>query len=170
MANRWVLLLRGVNVGGHNRLSKEAFRDAVEAAGGRDVVTYIQSGNAVFSTDGPLNGVEVRAALKDVAGVDVPVCLMTASAFKNAMQAVPFPTDNDKAVHLLFAYDAVTPEMHTALDMASKGNDAWAAEGATIYVHTPDGFGRSKLAEAASRKLPATARNWRTVGKIADLI
>lgn len=170
MATRWLALLRGINVGGHNRLPMADLRRAIEAVGGFEIATYIQSGNVVFSGPSDLTAVQVRGRIAHLCNVDVPVVLIDKVAFEKAEAKNPFPTDDGKALHLFALWDELDDATVAALNGATRNRDAWDTWGQFVYVFCPDGFGRSKLAEAASKKLSGTGRNWNTVERLSSML
>ena len=179
----FVVLLRGVNVGGRNRLPMADFRAALDAAGLANVRTYIQSGNAVLESAGRAPAVEaaVRAVLADAFGLDVPVIVLAAKELAAIAAANPFPDEDDpKRLHAIvlpapLAPDGITAAAEREAAVRAKGSrDRVVVDGRTAYLHTPDGFGRSELAGllTAGAKAPlaaGTARNWSTVAALLDL-
>ncbi len=168
MSQRYVALLRGVNVGGHNRLPSDVFKKALANSGATQISTYIQSGNAVFTADQNLKE-NLAVQLEELAEISVPTFVTTDTAFRAAMSATPFKTEDPKTLHLFFLIAPPSDADLAALDKTVGPDEDWTLLNDVVYLHTPNGFGRSKLAEVASRKLSATARNWRTVTKIAEL-
>lgn len=179
----FVVLLRGVNVGGRNRLPMADFRTALESAGFARVRTYIQSGNAVLESRSRPARVEsdVSAVLFDAFGLDVPVVALPAAELAAVAQANPFSDESDpKKVHAI-VLPGVLPEAgltavaeREATVRAKGSRDRVVVDGRTAYLHTPDGFGRSDLAvlltSGARAPLAAgTARNWSTVAALLDL-
>lgn len=164
-----IVLLRGVNVGGRV-LPMASLAAIVEAAGGRDVRTYIQSGNAVFRSKAANATRLARRITEGVAaahGYEPHVIVLTLAELDAAMEANPFPDAcaPGKWLHLFFL-DAVPsrPDLDGLRALATT-TERFALVNRTFYLHTPDGMGKSKLATRVERHLgvAATARNWNTV-------
>lgn len=182
---RFVILLRGINVGGHNRLPMADLRDALTAAGLAKVRTYIQSGNVV--ADAPARDPEavaarVRSVIARDFALDIPAIALTAAGFTELADANPYRDEPDpKRVHAMALPYAPTDAMlqgiarRVASAADAGGRDAVTILGRTAYLHTPDGFGTSALAAAllSSRSSPladGTARNWSTVTALLGLL
>ena len=167
-----IVLLRGVNVGGRNKLPMKTFAMALERLGGENVKTYIQSGNAVM--DGAVGAADVKAALKEHAGVSCHVFTLSAARLKKLAAASPFAREaaaSGKSVHL-YLLDA-KPEKKAigALAEQKKPREDFALAGDALYLLTPDGMAKSKIAERIDRvlKVTTTARNWNTVEKLLEM-
>jgi uncharacterized protein (DUF1697 family) len=176
-------LLRGVNVGGHNKLAMADLRAAVGAVGGTDVATYIQSGNVVFTSSHRAVR-DVATALEEEiwqrAGVRCDVVVLLAPTLDEVVARNPFPAETDpKRLHAIFRREPLTrahlKAVGDAQDRArSKGSrDQVTASGNCLYLRTPDGMGRSVLAAELAR-LPSagvsTSRNWATVLKLQAML
>jgi uncharacterized protein (DUF1697 family) len=169
----WVALLRGINVGGNNILPMKDLVAALENAGAQDVETYVQSGNAVFSseeTDASLLSDRIKAAIEESHGFEPRVLLLGSEEVERAVRSNPFPEaeSEPKTLHVYFlATSPERPELD-ALEGIKGDRERFVLEDRVFYLHAPDGVGRSKLAANAEKLLsvPTTARNWRTVGKI----
>lgn len=177
-----VALLRGINLGPHKRVAMPALRALVASLGHTDVATYIASGNVVFTaavTDDP--AAELERAIAAELGVECRVVVLTCAELARAVADNPYPDEPDpRKVHAFFLTGepgAATRE-HVAQAQeraAAKGSrDTAAVVGRVLYLHTPDGFGRSELAAELSRggkRNPAegTARNWSTVTTLLTL-
>ena len=172
---RYVALLRGINVGGKNRLPMADLRDYVAALGGTEITTYIQSGNVVFShpdCDPVAWAGALTGAIGVRAGFAPKVLVLPAMEFQAAVSRSPFVPGNPKDLHLYFLTGAPTkPDLARANASAIAGEE-FAIMGRVFYLHAPDGIARSKLAAQVERimGLPATARNWRSVQAILALI
>lgn len=173
----FVALLRAVNVGGKNTLSMPALRASLERAGFHDVVTYIQSGNVVLaSTDRKSDVVarRVEAAIAADLGAEIDVVARSAKELSMVIDANPFArrgADLSK-VHVLFLDRAPDAAAVNALADPRFAPDECIAGSREVYLHCPDGVGRSKLAVAIGPKLApavATMRNWNTVTKLAAM-
>lgn len=167
-----IALLRGVNVGGRNKLPMKVFISALEGLGCENVKTYIQSGNAVF--DGKTSAADISAAIKKAAGFAPHVFVLPTAAMKKAAAANPFArnaAENGKSVHL-YLLD-VTPKAADVetLALMKRAREDFAIGGKTFYLFTPDGLAGSKIAEKIDRVLGVrtTARNWNTVTALIDL-
>ena len=180
-----VALLRGVNVGGV-KLAMADLRAVLSSLGYADVSTYIQSGNAVFSAD-PADpaalAADIEAALDKQLGMRPRVLVLTRDELAQVIQDTPYPDEpNPKMVHAVFLAEEPGPEQvavvaETEQKAAEKGcRDTARYVGRVLFLHTPDGFGRSELAiQLARRACPmsvkggGTARNWATVTKLLGL-
>ena len=179
MSNRdrvWVALLRGINVGGSNRLPMAELRELFTKAGCADVRTYIQSGNVVFrATDEEHEELAARLAdeIEEARGFRPGILLLTRDDLDAAAEANPFPeaASEPKTLHLWFlAHEPADPDLDT-LDDLRVATERYELHRSVLYLWAPDGFGRSKLAGRAERAVgvEATARNWRTVEKLREL-
>jgi uncharacterized protein (DUF1697 family) len=187
-----VALLRGINVGGRNKVAMADLREVVGELGHGDVSTYIQSGNVLFSpdaggADADADASRLAAALAEAItaklGVTAPVVVLSRDELAAVIAANPFPDEADpKRVHAVLLSGAPSADAAAKIDEAlarstGKGaRDELATVGRTIYLHTPDGFGNSELAAAVLRIVTSpragvtgTARNWATMLKLLDL-
>jgi uncharacterized protein (DUF1697 family) len=171
----WVALLRGVNVGGHHKLPMADFRRLLSGLGYEDTATYIQSGNAVFRSDDTADaiGVAVSREIEARFGFRPQVFLLSGGALATALALNPFASEAEadgQKVHLLFLESPLQPDALAALNAAAGPGENAALVGSVLYLHTPEGYGRSALAQAAARlKVPMTGRNARSAAAIAAL-
>lgn len=92
---RYAVLLRGVNVGGKNRVPKQDFQDALEGLGFYDVTVYLNSGNAVFTSHKPVDTKAVQAALQKHFGFVIPTLVLPEDKVQNIANAIPADWTND---------------------------------------------------------------------------
>ena len=170
-----IALLRGINVGGHNKLPMAQLREIAADVGFIDVRTYIQSGNLVASTDlePEVAGEVLAVAIREATGLRIPIIIRTAQQWADVIAANPFPDAPDPGtkVHVIFLPAPASAAIR-AFDASGFAPESLAVVGSEIYLHLPDGMGRSRLAVAVNRLSDAaggTARNWNTVRKVADL-
>jgi uncharacterized protein (DUF1697 family) len=171
---RHVALLRGVNVGGGNRVPMAALRELAEGLGWTGVRTYIASGNLVFSAEGAVEvlALDLRRAMVAGMGVDVPVLVLPGAAVRQALAACPWPEAAGNRVHVMFPWGPVTVDRELCADLSTAGEEL-VVEGGRVWLHTPNGFGTSKLAEKLSRVVRGaemTARNLNTLRKLVELL
>jgi uncharacterized protein (DUF1697 family) len=178
-----VALLRGINLGPHKRVAMPALRALVESMGHTDVATYIASGNLVFTAGdgGGASAADLEKAIAAELGVDCRVVVRTCAEIAATVERNPYPDEPDpKRVHAVFLVEkpdaAARDHVATLVEkVAAKGSkDEATIVGGVLYLHTPDGFGRSELATELTkdaRRNPAvgTARNWATVLKLAAM-
>lgn len=171
-----IALLRGINVGGHSRLSMKDLVVRMEKAGARDVKTYIQSGNAVFQASARSDATFARALASNIHethGFKPHVLVLTLDVLTRAMANNPFPEAEaePKSLHLGFLSARPRHPDIDALDCVKRDSERFGLIGSVFYLHAPDGVARSKLAASAERLLgvPMTSRNWKTVCKIREL-
>lgn len=172
----YIALIRGINVTGNNMLPMKSLAALMGRLGCQDVRTYLQSGNAVFESNETNRDrlcSALTAAIQKAHGFAPRVMLLTASELRRAAKANPFPqaADNHKLVHLYFLADRASKADLQAIGACATSGELFALKGKVFYLHTPNGFGVSKVAERAERLLgvAATARNWRTVSALIEM-
>ena len=181
-----VALLRGVNVGGRNKVAMADLRRVVESLGHRDVATYIQSGNVVFTsnhTDTAAIAGELGRALEETLGVRSSVVVLSRAELAKLIADNPFPDEADpKYLHAIFRGAEVGAQEAAAVATAEHragdkgGRDQAKVVGRIVYLRTPDGLGRSELAaqlarsNAGARDRGGTARNWATVTRLLAML
>jgi uncharacterized protein (DUF1697 family) len=170
----WVGLLRGVNVGGANKLPMKDLRASIEWLGYRNVESYIQSGNLIFESDAQEERVvsDLRRLIEDRHGLTVPVVARTFSEMEAALIGHPSANGDvdPKLLHVAFLDRAPDDPGSVAADAWAP--DLWSVSGRELYLTYPNGSARSKMTIDRFEKpwgVTATARNLNTVAKIVDL-
>lgn len=170
---RYVALLRGINVGGHNKVPMEGLRDTCEAIGCTDVATYIQSGNVVLTSTLPAAKLRtaLESAIAEQLGVSPVVVIRTHDQLAAVIDGNPFPDAEADWLHVAFLSDTPDPTQVASVDDLESRAERVVVHDADAYFHLPNGMGRSKLPEIFGRrvKTPATVRNWRTVNKLLQM-
>ena len=178
MIERYVALLRGINLGGKNRLAMEDLAGLFAAEGCRDVATYIQSSNVVFAAEPDvvvnLPG-RVAARIAAEFRMQIPVVLRSSLEWAGAIAGNPFLEAGltEDTVQAMFLADHPKPSHVATLDPDRGRPDRFAVLGREVYLHFPNGMARSKLTNAyfdAKLATVSTIRNWRTVLKLAELL
>jgi uncharacterized protein (DUF1697 family) len=185
-----VALLRGINVGGRNKVPMADLREVVTSLGHTGVSTYIQSGNVLFSTadtDNAKLAAALESAIEDRFGIWSSVVVLSRDELAQVLAANPYPDEpNPRMVHVVFLSAEPPGELLTRISaaesaVAAKGSrDSVQAASQVLFLHTPDGFGTSELAQtvfkiitppAKGKKhgLAATARNLATATKLLSL-
>ncbi len=173
----YVALLRGINVGGKNKLPMKDLAALFTDAGCGAVQTYIQSGNVVFQA-APALADELPAliavAVADRFGIHVPVVMRTSSELTKVARGNPFllAGADAKTLHVAFLAAVPDPSRVDALDPRRSPPEKFAVRGREIYLHCPNGLARTKLTNAyfdSALATTSTLRNWRTVLKLLEL-
>jgi len=167
----YVALLRGVNVGGRNNLSMKDLTAMFEHAGCEAGKTYIQSGNMVFKARPALAARIPDLISSEIAerfGYRVPVVVRTVEDLREIVSTNPFLSTGIDSKWLYVAFLADLPESSRVaeLDPDRSPQDSFLVRGREVYMHCPNGIGRTKLTnEYFDSKLATTStvRNWRTV-------
>jgi uncharacterized protein (DUF1697 family) len=171
VVRRYVALLRGINVGGNKKVPMADLRALLEELGYEDVQTVLQSGNAVFRAPKPEPD-RIEAAIADRFGFDVRVLLRTGPELAEVVEGNPFPEvlqEDPKNLHVWFMDKSVEPEV----DPEAIAPERVAPGPKVLYVHHPNGAGRSEISKHLNARTlegaTVTARNWNTVLKLAEL-
>lgn len=174
-----VALLRGINVGGRARVPMDRLREVFVEAGCTEVVTYIQSGNVVFRPPPGVLGGALSSTLQEridtTFGVSAAVVIRTAAEWADLVQRNPFVGVgvDPMTLHVMLLADEAAPDDIARLDPDRSPPDEFVVDGREVYLHHPNGSRRSKLTiDYFERKLHtvATARNWNTATKLAELL
>lgn len=174
----YVALLRGINVGGKNKLPMRDLIAVFADAGCHNVQTYIQSGNVLFHAEGRTAETlpaMLPARMLERFGFVVPVVLRTAAQMSEVLQSNPFLERGvaESLLHVYFLADEPAANRVQQLDPERFAPDAFIVRGREIYLHLPDGMARTKLTNAYFDRALATtstARNWRTVTTLCELL
>ena len=172
-----VALLRGINVGGKNKLPMKDLAEMFVAAGCEEVSTYVQSGNVIFRADAKvLDGLSavVTRKIEECFGIRVAVVLRSTADLEAVLRTNPFlKTAAEDSLHVYFLAGPPRVEDVADLDAARSAPDAFEVVGREIYLQLPNGMARTKLTNAyfdSKLRTVCTARNWRTVLKLAELM
>jgi uncharacterized protein (DUF1697 family) len=172
-----IALLRGVNVGGANKLPMADLRQVFERAGCERVETVIQSGNVVFAAS-PAIAREapaiVERQIKLKFGVAAAIVVRSAAALRKIVEDNPFVQAGaaPAQLHLMCLSSLPRPEDVAALDPHRSPPDEFVARGSDIYLRLPNGVARSRLTNAyfdKALRTVATARNWRTILRLCEV-
>ena len=168
-------------------------REVVTSLGHTGVSTYIQSGNVLFSTaeeDTAKLAAALESAIEDRFGIWSSVVVLSRDELARVLAANPYPDEpNPRMVHVVFLNAELPESVLTRISAAesaaaAKGSRdtvqvAGQAAGQALFLHTPDGFGTSELAQnvfkiivppkKSKQGLAATARNWATATKLLSL-
>jgi uncharacterized protein (DUF1697 family) len=173
---RYAALLRGINVGGHNKVPMAELRAVLTGLGYADLATHLQSGNAIFSSQAPAAELEVdiAAAVAARCGVSCAVMVRAGAELAAAVRESPLGHEPENPSRYFVAFLSTQPaaQVLKALDGVSFEPDALWVRGREAYLWCPAGAAETKLTNAALQKrlgVAATARNWNTVTKLASM-
>ncbi|MBL0884936.1 DUF1697 domain-containing protein [Myceligenerans indicum] len=178
----FVVLLRGVNLGPHRRVSASDLRGAALDAGFADVRTLLNSGNVVLTpgtsnADLPGDIADLLSArLAERIGTEVPALALTADRLRAIGAANPFPAaarDDPSRLQVHVPFGEVDETGIAQLDLRHPGREHLGVAAGVVYVHYVDGIGRSKLTTAVLDKAAGTtmtARNWNTITRLREML
>ena len=170
-----VAMLRGVNLGAHNRIKMDALRDLCGSLDLLDVQTYVQSGNIVFRTkERNLSALakKIRSGIEKKFGFNPEIILRSTSDLRNVIAKNPFAEMKDiEPGKLLVDFLSSEPSTDACKSVRAIKTDPEKLhiDGREMYIYFPNGAGRSKLSWPALEKIlktPGTARNWNSVTKL----
>jgi uncharacterized protein (DUF1697 family) len=174
---RYIALLRGINVGGNTMIKMPELKTSFEKLGFKNVVSYINSGNLAFDTTKTAEGKLVAKLEKAITadfGLQIQVMVREQGSIVDVLTNNPFKGEfeSHKEMHVLFMRDKMPEEKQAQLLENNRHNEKFAVFGREIYALLKLGVADSLLGKGfieRKLKVPVTARNWRTVEKIATL-
>lgn len=170
----YISLLRGINVGNRNKIPMYALQDIYQTLGGTHVTTYIQSGNVVFRAFNGAATLEksISQALQQAFNVIIQVMVREVAFFSEILTNNPFTGCDPNSLHVTLLGDTTGLVRLATLEKTTKGQDTFVVQTNAVYVHCPQGYGRTALNNSffeANAKTWATTRNWRTINKVVAL-
>lgn len=178
---KYAVLLRGVNVSGRNRVSKAEFQATLEALGFDDIVIYLNSGNAVFTSKEPPDVVRIQAALETHFGFPIPTLLFSGERFKSIATAIPenwvYDSPNPSKIgsfsHVIFLFDEVdSPKLIEDMGYDSEQEGCIYVPGAILHTVYQTYWTKSWLTKLMGTEAYnlVSVRNINTVHKLAELV
>jgi uncharacterized protein (DUF1697 family) len=173
-----VALLRGVNVGGKNKLPMRDLAAFFEESECRNVRTLIQSGNVVFTANAKVClGLASAIAVKisERFGYTTPLIIRTFDEMREVIANNPFltPEVNEDSLHVMFLADVPAAGKVATLDANRSSPDRFVVRGREVFLHLPNGAGKSKLSNQwfdSKLGTVSTVRNWRTVNRLFEMM
>ena len=173
----FIALYRGINVGGKNIVKMEALRAFHEKLGHKDVKSYIQSGNMIFSAKGTSEAIAKKTAdeFEKTFGFPARIAVLDAKRLKTILDGNPYAkvaAEIPKTVHAGICEGDPDGAALKALLAKTKGTEKFVTGKGILYLHAPDGFGTSKFALAMEKAsgVPMTVRNWNTMATLWEMI
>lgn len=173
---KYVAFLRGINVGGKNKVKMETLREICAALGFENVKTYINSGNIIFETsktgDGKL-AAKISEAIEKQFGLQIKTIVRSIAAVEEIARNNPFADEfeNDKDLHVFFLDEEMPPDKTELLLSNNNENERYFVRGREIFcllkISVLDSLmGKDYIAKKL--KISSTSRNWRTVNKVLE--
>lgn len=173
---RYAVLLRGVNVGGRNKIAMADLRQILTDLGHGDVKTHLQSGNGVLSADQAPDELAagIATAITARTGLKCAVMIRTGAELAEVVAGNPLGREPENPSRFFVAFLSAEPQKAAAAALAKQdfGSDRAWLRGRHVYSWVPNGLADTKLTYALLEKqlgVVATARNWNTVRKLAEL-
>lgn len=175
--NGFVALFSGINVGGNRIVKMAELRAFFEELGFTDVASYVQSGNVAFrsaQTDIAALTQTLEEAFEKRWGFHSRIMVRDAAWFARLVADNPYPeiAEAPTKLHAMTLEREPTSDEIGRLAEKCTGPERFEVKGDILYLHAPDGLGKSKFAEILPRtlKVPGTMRNWRSVLALAEMI
>lgn len=175
----YILLLRGINVGGHKKIKMAEFKIELEKLELQEVKTYIQSGNVVFKyeegAEASLTAAIERLILKKY-GFEVSALVLKAANFTDIFNNNPYLPEKKNEIEKLYCtllYEVPETSKIKALEAVEAGGDEFVLKGKHLYFYYATGYGKSKINNPVVEnklKIKATTRNWKTMTKLMEMI
>jgi uncharacterized protein (DUF1697 family) len=172
----YISILRGINVNGQNLIKMDALRALYSSLGLEQVQSYIQSGNVLFQCAGATPqqlSERISAAIRLQWNMEVPVLVFSREYLHQAVAENPFVGNADPVhLHLTFLAQMPDEELLSSLDAQAYAPDRFIVLGQIVYLHCPNGYGKTKLSNQFwERKLrvQATTRNWKSCQELLRL-
>ncbi|KAA3614638.1 MAG: DUF1697 domain-containing protein [Calditrichaeota bacterium] len=178
MKQKYIVLLRGINVSGQKKIKMEDLRSHLRDLHFTDIQTYIQSGNIIFkynSTNQATLAEAIKNKIAEKYNFDVPVLVLTTTELEIAVANCPFSPatgQETKRIYFTFLSETPIPERVAKLKKLDYNPEQYILAGKTIYFYSPNGYGRAKMNNnffENQLKVAATTRNWKTVHKLLEM-
>ncbi len=177
--NKYLALLRGVNVSGKNLIKMKDFQTLLLESGFDNVSTYIQSGNIIFkskSTDNKAIADKMSRLIDEKYSFNIPVIVLTLTELENLIKYNPFTAEaNEEPTKVLISFftDLPSTELIKKFKAAEYETERFKFEGKYTYLYCINGYGKAKINNnflENKLKINATTRNWKTVLKLFEMM
>jgi uncharacterized protein (DUF1697 family) len=179
VTNKYLSILRGINVSGQKKINMGDLKQLYQELGFSEVISYIQSGNVIFTSEMDHKSEiseKINQGISDKYGFNVPVQVLSVAQFDKVFKQQPF-TDVDTiqdGAKVLVTFLSKVPEQENIQTLLTHvlAPERLVVKHQTVYLHCPNGYGRSKLSNTFIEKklgLQATTRNIKTVSKLCEL-
>ena len=175
----YISILRGINVSGQKKIRMEDLKALYETLSFRDVTTYIQSGNIIFTTSINIKisaiAEKIEQAIEGKYHFHVPVIIRTTDEMHQVLSSNPFLNEegiNREKLHVTFLEELPQSTKVIAIKESDFSPDRFRIIGKEVYLYCPGGYGNTKLSNTFFEKklhVKATTRNWKSVGKLVEL-
>jgi uncharacterized protein (DUF1697 family) len=170
----YIVLLKGINVGGHKKVPMAELRELLTKSGFEDVQTYIQSGNVILKSSENKNIIEnkIQEAIMAHFGFEVSVLTNTRQGLKRIFDNCPFSEEKKKASYFMMLHEKPEDDIVKVASEKVYDGEEYEIIDDCIYYYCQKGFGQAKFnANFFERKLNtfATARNYNTMVKLLSL-
>lgn len=172
---RYISVLRGINVSGHNLIGMQVLRECYTSLGFKNVKTYIQSGNVVFQyrqIKPILLEEKIQQTILNQFGFEVPVIILSVDALQHIIKHNPFI--DQVAGHLYITLLQRKPAIENMQSIQPEKflPDTFFISDKAVYIYCPNGYGRTKINNTffeKKLKVMATTRNWKTINKLLEM-
>ena len=175
----YIAFLRGINVGGKNKISMSELRVALESEQLKSVRTYIQSGNVVFESN--LDSCDeistsINKIIQNTFGFNIPVLVKTKKQLELVLSLSPYDNEDQistNKTYFILLFETPTKEFLEVFKKLTFPNEQFKITDDCVYLLCLNGYGKSKLNNnlvESKLKVVATARNYRTMQKILALV
>lgn len=171
----YIAFLRGINVGGKQKMPMAVLREVLEQAGFENVATYIQSGNIVFTSsklDTRELETQIAKCIADAFGCNIPVIVKTPEDVQDSITACPFEKAIQEQSYYTLLFDVPNVNLKAALQAKTYPDEVFLITDSCVYVHCAKGYGKAKCNTNFFEKhleVLATTRNHRTMLKVLEL-
>jgi len=168
-------MLRGINVGGQKKVSMQVLKETFASLGYKNVQTYVQSGNVIFSTDAGVSSTkdQIEKEIRQTFGFDILVFIREKNQFANLVKKSPYKQKDESKLHVTFLSEEPASIPLDEMNSAKSGAEEFSISGTEVYLFCPNGYGITKLSNSffeKKLKVAATTRNWRTVNTLLDML
>ncbi len=170
----YVAFIRGINVGGHNKLPMTDLRQVLKSNGFKNASTYIQSGNVLFESDESVEILEqeFEQLLYENFQLEVQVMIRTQRALQMILEEFPFPLEHIAQSYFVLLKSSPKIENITTANLIELPFDQFAIQSNTLYLFPEQGYGKSKFNLKRFERVlevKGTARNYKTITKLVSL-
>ena len=169
-----IALLRGINVGGRNKIKMADLYELLTKNGLKEVSTYIQSGNILFQNhrSNSTNAKSIKALIADQYGYDIRVMVRDAKSLTTIVAKKPFSESQAEFLHVTLLSSKPKASAIKAIPRLDFGDDEFKIVDDVAYIYCPDGYAKTKLNNSffeSKLNIDATTRNWKTLNKLIEM-